>query len=70
MFQRWENDTRYYLIHVQVDLFGATTLRRVWGGLGSAWGGQMLECVEPQDLARRIDGLANQRRRRGYKQVQ
>lgn len=43
MFQRWENDTRYYLIHVQVDLFGATTLRRVWGGLGTARGSQKLD---------------------------
>lgn len=69
MFQRWESDTRYYLIHVQVDLFGATTLRRVWGGLGTARGGQMLECIEPQDLARRIADLAGQRRRRGYQRV-
>lgn len=38
MFQRWENDNRYYLIHVQVDLFGVTTLRRVCGGLGTARG--------------------------------
>jgi hypothetical protein len=48
MFQRWESDTRYYLIHVQVDLFGATTLRRVWGGLLSARGGQILECIKPR----------------------
>lgn len=70
MFQRWENDTRYYLIHVQVDLFGATTLRRVWGGLGSARGGQMLECIEPQDVGRRLADLASCRRHRGYQRVQ
>lgn len=70
MFQRWESQSRYYLIHVQEDLFGTTTLRRVWGDLSSARGGQKLECLHPGEVAKRLAFLAVQRGRRGYHRIQ
>ncbi len=70
MYQRWETKTRYYVIHVQKDLFGTTTLRRVWGGIGTLRGGQRIECMEPGQVEARIDQLTRHRRRRGYVQVQ
>lgn len=66
MFLRWESASRYYLVHVQEDLFGTLTLRRVWGGLGSPRGSQRLEVLQVDQVESRIAALARQRARRGY----
>lgn len=41
---RWERDTRYYIVHVHRDLWGALTVTRAWGGRGTAQG-QVRHCV-------------------------
>ncbi len=69
MYQRWESSTRYYVIHVDVDLLGDLTLRRVWGGLGSPRGNQKTECLTPGQVEARVEQLAKQRRRRGYVRI-
>jgi predicted DNA-binding WGR domain protein len=69
MYQRWESPTRYYVIHVDVDLLGDMTLRRVWGGIGSPRGGQKTECPTPGQVDARVEELARERRRRGYVRV-
>lgn len=69
MFQRWESPTRYYVIHVDVDLLGDTTLRRIWGGIGSPRGGQKTECPIPGQVDARVEQLVRQRLRRGYVRV-
>lgn len=74
MLLRWESDTRYYIVHAHTDLFGQLTLRRFWGGLGSARGGQMTEIVDgPNEAAiskrlhARLIEIDRIRRRRGYR---
>ena len=70
MLLRWESDRRYYMVHVSPDLWGTMTLRRVWGGIGSARGSQMMEVLEGNDVAdqiqRRLTAIDKLRRRRGY----
>jgi len=75
MLLRWESETRYYIVHAQTDLFGQLTLRRFWGGLGSARGGQMTEIVDGPNsetvskrLLSRLVEIDRIRRRRGYRQ--
>ncbi|WP_230971719.1 hypothetical protein [Nitrogeniibacter aestuarii] len=73
MLLRWESDSRYYLIHVSPDLFGDTTIRRVWGSLDSARGNQMFEVLEGLDcqaeVAHRIERVAKRREQRGYRLI-
>ena len=37
-YQRWERDSRYYILHLHTDLFGNWILTRAWGQRGSALG--------------------------------
>ena len=76
MLIRWESDSRYYVVHVQRDLFGALTLRRIWGSLNSQRGGNKTELVEGHNdleirrhVAQRIKEIAASRLRHGYRQV-
>ncbi len=76
MMIRWESDTRYYMLHVQPDLFGTLTLRRVWGGLGTSRGGEKIEpilgCDESErqnNLIQRIREISRTRARNGYTQL-
>lgn len=73
MLLRWESDTRYYLVHVSPDLFGDTTIRRVWGSRSSAHGNEMFEVVSGPDLSAeirlRLIELNRRRLRRGYRLV-
>jgi predicted DNA-binding WGR domain protein len=69
---RWENRhrRRYYEAVVQRDLFGGWELWRVWGGLGSARGGQhVLHAADERSGLAALAQLARQRERRGYVQV-
>ena len=70
MLVRWESDTRCYIVHVSPDLWGTLTLRRVWGGIGSARGSEMMEVIEgddvPEQISARLEAIDKQRRRRGY----
>ncbi len=76
MLIRWESDSRYYVVHIQRDLFGALTLRRIWGSLDSHRGGHKTELVEGDNdletlrhVAQRIKAIAASRLRHGYRQV-
>ena len=76
MLIRWESDSRYYVVHIQRDLFGALTLRRIWGSRDSHRGGHKTELVEGDNefearshIAQRIQAIAASRIRHGYRQV-
>lgn len=64
---RWEKDSRYYLLRLERDLFGAWVLTRVWGRKQTALGQLRREPFDSQ-----IQGLAQlgkeekRRQSRGY----
>lgn len=69
---RWENrhQRRYYEAVVQRDLFGGWELWRVWGGLGSARGGQqVLPAADERSGLAALAQVGRHRERRGYVQV-
>ncbi|NJN00807.1 MAG: WGR domain-containing protein [Aquincola sp.] len=69
---RWENhhQRRFYEAFVQRDLFGGWELWKVWGGLGSARGGQqVLPAGDEQSGLAALAQLCRHRERRGYMQV-
>ena len=61
---RWEKDSRYYLLRLERDLFGAWVLTRVWGRKQTALGQLRREPFDSQ-----IQGLAQlgkeEKRRQG-----
>lgn len=68
---RWETEKRYYLASLNRDLFGDWVVTRVWGGRSNRLG--RISDVPVPDFLAGIDLLnqiAQQRKRRGYQQVQ
>ncbi len=66
--QLWMTDTRYYLLCVQLDLFGGWELLKAWGGRGSRRGGH--QAVPAASLLQALDlqqREARRRLRRGYR---
>ncbi|MGL4094365.1 WGR domain-containing protein [Agrobacterium cavarae] len=61
------NMARFYALEVSADLFGAMWLERRWGRIGSR--GQIkVELVDHgDDPSKRIETIARQKTRRGYK---
>jgi predicted DNA-binding WGR domain protein len=67
---RWESPTRYYLAHVQQNLFGCWELVRMWGGKGSRRGGGLCEPAADQAHALQLlDDTGRRREQRGYRPV-
>lgn len=69
-FMRWESSSRYYLMRIQLNLFGELELHRVWGGLGSRHGGSLTEPLPDLDTgSRRLHQEVVRRLRHGYIRV-
>ncbi len=61
---------RYYQVHLERDLFGHWTLRKVWGGLDSSRGRvHNTEVPSYDDGVEQIRAIAKRRDRRGYQHV-
>ncbi len=62
--------TRYYQVHLDRDLFGDWTLRKVWGGIDSARG-RMHNTGVPSydDGIEQIREIAKRRNQHGYRSV-
>ena len=60
---------RFYLVTVEVTLFGEAIIRRCWGRIGTR--GQTCAQVvrRGEDAERFADQLATRKRRRGYRDV-
>jgi predicted DNA-binding WGR domain protein len=68
-FHRWEHEDRrrYYEARVLQDLFGGWIVHRVWGGIGSRFGGQQTDPVLSERAAIEAVALLDRRgRKRGY----
>lgn len=66
----WVNPetARYYQVHLDRDLFGDWTLRKVWGGTGSRRGRMHSTGVASYDDGiARVHAIAKRRTRRGYR---
>lgn len=64
---RWENGSRYYLIHLHTDLWGALCVTRAWGARGTSQGQVRHQLCETRaEAARLLWQLRGQRRARGY----
>lgn len=60
------NMRRFYMMTIQPNLFGGSSLIRAWGRIGTR-GRQKVELFENEDTAdRALDRLARIRQRRGY----
>jgi predicted DNA-binding WGR domain protein len=67
----WVNPAkaRYYQVHLDCDLLGDWTLRRVWGGLGSRLG--RMQCTGVGSYAdglAEVQAIAKRRAQRGYQE--
>ena len=61
---------RYYQVHLDRDLFGDWTLRKVWGGIGSSRGRMHNTDVPSYDEGvEQIRAIAKRRGQRGYERV-
>ena len=58
---------RYYQVHLDRDLFGDWTLRKVWGGIGSSRGRMHNTAVPSYDEGvEQIRAIARRRSQHGY----
>ena len=63
------NARRYYTLDVVTDLFGAATLVKSWGRIGTR-GQQMLTSYDTRENARTaMDQLARRKMRKGYRRM-
>ncbi len=59
-----------YQVHLDRDLFGDWTLRKVWGGTGSSRGRMHSTAVASYDDGiAQVRAIAERRARRGYRNV-
>ena len=64
---RWERDSRYYMVHVHVDLWGELVVTRAWGGRGTAQGQvHHAVCEDRASAARLLLKVRRERRSNGY----
>jgi cytochrome b len=68
----WVNheNARYYQAHLDRDLFGDWTLRKVWGGIGSSRGRMHSTAVASYDDGiAQVREIAKRRAQRGYRSI-
>lgn len=68
---RWESPAgRYYLVRLEVDLFGGLVLSRYWGSRKRAGGSVKHEPVaSPAEALAKLEKIAKTRQRHGYRLV-
>jgi predicted DNA-binding WGR domain protein len=68
--QRWTTMERFYVLHVQTNLFGEWELLKAWGGRGSQRGRhQAVPADNREDALRLLAKEARRREKRGYRLV-
>ena len=68
MLQRWEKDTRYYLVSLEKVLLDTWVITRVWGRRGTPRGQIRLEAVDSEKQGlQRIVAICRTRQQHGYK---
>jgi hypothetical protein len=68
--QRWTTKERYYVLHVQTNLFGEWELLKAWGGRGSRLGQHRAVLADDRtDALRLLAEEACRREKRGYRRV-
>lgn len=67
-YERWERGSRYYILHLNQDLFGQWQLTRVWGQRGAALG-RISHAPAASFLAAKIlfEQACRRRARKGYR---
>jgi predicted DNA-binding WGR domain protein len=64
----WTKDNRYYKLLFQPTLFGAIDIVRIWGRIGSNFGGyKITSCDSEEDVITIVDSIKKRRKYRGYK---
>lgn len=70
MIVRWENEHDYYLAHLHQDMFGDWVLTRVWGQIGTQFGGIKHTLVSSLDEASiLLDDIRHIQESRGMRKV-
>lgn len=63
----WKSDARYYIVRLQVNLFGEWTLVKNWGGLNNRLGGAQVRTFGTiKEALRELVDVKKVRVRRGY----
>lgn len=68
LYIRWEQGSRYYILHLHEDLWGALCVTKAWGARGAAQGQVRHQvCDSRAEAAALIWKLRRQRSSRGYR---
>jgi predicted DNA-binding WGR domain protein len=63
----WKSNSRYYIVHLQENLFGEYTLVKNWGGINNKLGGAQMHTFASIDGALvEVDRVSKIRVKRGY----
>lgn len=64
---RWRSKNRYYAATLYQDLFGAWTVARAWGGIGTQLGGMSTEVVQNEAAGLAVlEDIKKRRQKRRY----
>jgi predicted DNA-binding WGR domain protein len=68
LYVRWEQGSRYYIVHLHEDLWGALCVTRAWGARGAPQGQVRHQtCASRAEAAAVLWRLRRQRNARGYR---
>lgn len=67
--KRWQrSDGRYYVIHLEQDLFGDWVIRKIWGGTSKCAGRTVsTPCVNFENAKKEIKRIERERTAKAYK---
>jgi len=67
MLQRWQKESRYYLIGLEQDLFNTWVVTRVWGRAGSPKGQIRHDAVGSKEAGLQLmSAIRKTRKQHGY----
>ena len=67
MQYRWLKENKYYNVHLQLNLFGGTSVICSWGSINSKQGGYKITfCNNQLEVEATLNAIIKRRKARGY----